>query len=92
MLKIKASSHFKKDLKRFKHNHSGARQELDKVFELLAREEPLPEKYQDHRLSGKWNLARECHVKPDVLLIYSIDQIMKQLNLVRLGSHSDLFV
>ena len=47
-------------------------------------------KYHDHALSGNWNEYRECHIKPDVLLIYK-KQNLNSLRLARLGSHSELF-
>jgi mRNA interferase YafQ len=61
------------------------------VIELLANEQVLPEKYQDHALKGNWTGYRECHVKPDLLLIYKLDNNELTLTLVRTGSHSDLF-
>jgi mRNA interferase YafQ len=90
MLKIKPGSKFKTDLKKFKHDRSTLKT-LDEVLNLLINSQTLPEKYRDHTLSGKWNPARECHIKPDVLLIYQIDKKEKELVLVRIGSHSDLF-
>lgn len=65
--------------------------ELDKVLRMLTQEKELPEKYQDHPLSGQWNSSRDCHIKPDVLLIYHVDKKAKLLTLERIGSHSDLF-
>ncbi len=90
MLKIKPGSKFKTDLKKFKHDRSTLKT-LDEVLKILANGEELPEKYRDHALSGKWNPARECHIKPDVLLVYQIDKKEKVLVLIRIGSHSDLF-
>ena len=52
-------------------------------------EESLPEKYKDHSLSGNYVNFRECHLKPDWLLIYKVDE--ETLYLTRLGSHSELF-
>ena len=56
---------------------------------MLIINQPLDQKYQDHPLSGQWSDHRDCHVKPDLILIYrkSEDHI---LQLVRLGSHSEL--
>ena len=90
MLKIKAGSRLKKDLKKFKHSQP-ALAELDKVIKVLVQKKELPDKYQDHSLSGGWNDSRECHVKPDVLLIYHVDTKAQLLILERFGSHSDLF-
>lgn len=90
MLKIKPGSRFKKDLKKFKHSKSTL-SELDKVLKTLVRKEELAVKYQDHTLSGAWNSSRECHIKPDVLLVYRVDKKAQLLILERLGSHSELF-
>ncbi len=82
MLKIKPGSGFKKDLKKFRHSKSTL-SELDKVLKILVRKEELTAKYQDHTLSGTWNSSRECHVKPDVLLVYRIDKKSQLLILER---------
>lgn len=60
------------------------------VLTLLANDELLPNRYNDHPLSGDLQGFRECHIKPDLLLIYSKSD-SDTLVLVRLGSHSDLF-
>lgn len=58
-------------------------------MQTLSNDEPLAEKYRDHALVGDWNEHRDCHVKPDLILIYrkSSEGV---LQLVRLGSHSEL--
>lgn len=56
---------------------------------MLAADKPLPAKNRDHGLGGNWSGYRECHLKPDVLLIYRKPEGVLQL--VRLGSHSELF-
>lgn len=88
MLKIKNSVKFKKDLKRFIHQQK-ILDELDIVLKLLVQEIPLDKKYRDHPLTGNWIGRRDCHIKPDVLLIYMSDE--ENLFLERIGSHSDLF-
>ena len=60
------------------------------ILELLVAEQPLPQSTRDHALSGDWAGYRECHVRPDLLLIYDKPNT-DELRLVRLGSHSDLF-
>jgi len=55
-----------------------------------AHDRPLPMRNRDHDLSGNWSDCRECHVRPDLLLIY-MKVAADELRLVRLGSHSDLF-
>lgn len=80
----------KKDIKKFQHKKEILK-EFNEVLKLLLAEQKLPEKYADHPLVGNYNGYRECHVKPDVLLIYRADSIQKILYLARLGSHSELF-
>jgi mRNA interferase YafQ len=62
---------------------------LRQVLQLLADDTPLPERNRDHALSGEWKDHRDCHLKPDLIMIYRKpnDDVMQ---LVRLGSHSDL--
>jgi len=57
---------------------------------LLLADEPLPEKCRDHALTGNWAGYRECHLKPDLMLIYC-KRDANTLGLARLGSHSELF-
>ena len=91
MRTIKQSSQFKRDLKReFKGQY---RQSLTKDFiaivEALAQDQPLPEKYRDHALIGNLKDCRDCHIKPDLILIYRKSD-ESSLELVRLGTHSEL--
>jgi mRNA interferase YafQ len=64
---------------------------LEDVIAALAMGIPLPEKNRDHTLSGNWAGHRECHVLPDWLLVYRIDDDVLVLTLSRTGSHSILF-
>ena len=90
MLKIVQSKQFEKDL--FLAKRRGLELELlEKVVNLIASESPLDISYRDHKLSGKFEGLRECHIKPDWLLIYSVDKELVELLLLRTGSHSDLF-
>ena len=89
-LKIDQSSQFKKDLKKsIKQKRDLSK--LETVINLLQKMEKLPLKYRDHNIIGNWNGHRECHLEPDWLLIYKIEKELKSLNLVRTGSHSELF-
>jgi mRNA interferase YafQ len=84
------SSRFKKDLKRcVKRNLDISK--MNTVVEILLTGEKLPEKYQDHRLSENWIGHRECHIQPDWLLVYLIQDDVLVLTLTRTGTHSDLF-
>jgi mRNA interferase YafQ len=62
---------------------------IEAVIETLANEESLAEKHRPHSLSGQWKSFHECHVEPDWLLIYRIED--GTLELARTGTHSDLF-
>ena len=64
---------------------------LDKVVDELRQGNPLDEKYKDHMLKGEYAGFYECHIKPDWLLIYLIEDNILTLTLVNTGSHSDLF-
>lgn len=86
MRKIEHSSAFKRDLKKFDHIDAAF---IEVLYKLL-NNEPLPEKYRDHALIGNWHGYRECHIKPDLLLIYKVST-ENTLRLARIGSHSQLF-
>lgn len=90
MLTIKYHTMFKKDFKRIKKRGYDISR-LEKIVELLANEVPLPEQFKDHNLSGNYNGFRECHIAPDWLLIYQVNNNELVLVLTRTGSHSDLF-
>jgi len=64
---------------------------LDDIIRTLSRGEILPEENKDHSLSGDWAGHRECHILPDWLLIYRIEDNTLVLTLTRTGTHSDLF-
>lgn len=87
---VKFTSQFKKDLKQAKKQRKDT-EKLYAVIEKLANGEPLEEKYRDHDLIGNYKDCRECHVEPDWLLIYGIDNGVLVLILHRVGSHSELF-
>ncbi len=90
MLTIKYETTFKKDFKRIvKRGYNISL--MEKVIEMLANEETLPRKYKDHPLSGDYSDCRECHITPDWLLIYRIEENELVLALTRTGTHSDLF-
>lgn len=90
MLTIKYHTMFKKDFKRIKKRGYDISR-LEKIVELLANEVPLPEQFKDHNLSGNYNSFRECHIAPDWLLIYQVNNNELVLVLSRTGTHSDLF-
>ena len=90
MLEIVLSNQFKKDIKSAQKR--GLKLELlTEVVDTLAYQQSIPDKYSDHSLTGSYADFRECHIKPDWLLIYRIDNEDLLLFLFRTGSHSDLF-
>ena len=90
MLELKQTSSFKKDLRRMVKR--GADLDLlNEVVDMLLRQEPLPEKYHDHPLTGNWSGYRDCHIEPDWVLIYRVEKEALVLLATRTGTHSDLF-
>lgn len=88
MLKPDPTHRFKKDLKKYEHNKI-VKKELEAVLRILLKKGKLPEKYLDHALTGDYVGFRECHLKPNVLLIYWLND--EYVYLTRIGSHSELF-
>ena len=88
--KIKFSRAFKKAYKKIKHN-SDLSELLQEVIIKLVNDEKLEAKYNDHNLSGNYKDYRECHIKPDLLLIYTKENNALILVCIAIGSHSDLF-
>ncbi|MBS4095489.1 MAG: type II toxin-antitoxin system YafQ family toxin [Sulfuricella sp.] len=91
MRTIKQTGQFKRDLKReAKGPHRATlAQDFVDLVKALADDQPLAEKHRDHSLGGEWLDYRDCHVKPDLVLIYRKPD-SELLELVRLGSHSEL--
>ena len=87
---VKLTSQFKKDYKNAIKRHLPI-ELLDEIIKALANGEALPEKNRDHPLSGNWKGHRECHIQPDWLLIYRIEDDILILTLAATGTHSDLF-
>lgn len=91
MRRIERTKAFKRDYQRViaTPRHRDLENLLPAVLTLLATDTPLPAKYVDHALRGEWKDFRDCHVKPDLVLIYRKSGA-DVLQLVRLGSHSEL--
>ena len=89
-LEIVWTSQFKKDYKLAMKRHLDLAL-IDEIIRTLSRGESLPSKNKDHALLGRWRGYRECHIQPDWLLVYKVDKDELILNLLRTGSHSDLF-
>lgn len=92
MREIDYSGQFERDYAREKKSsrNRDLDEKLSTVLDLLSTDKLLPIRYKDHPLRGEYSGTRECHIKPDLLLIYFKDKETK-LVLVRLGSHSELF-
>ena len=92
MRRIERTNAFRRDFKREQRGQHGRDLEtlLSSVVSMLAQDAPLSPKNHDHGLSGECQDHRECHLKPDLLLIYRKPDA-EVLQLVRLGSHSELF-
>lgn len=92
MLKAEFTGQFKKDYK-LALKRGCDPNKLLAVITLLINEKPLPEQYRDHALTNSRNYKnmRECHIEPDWLLVYKIEQKVLILKLIRTGTHGDLF-
>ncbi len=89
MKKLIPTTKFKKDYKRYRNNPK----KVEKLFEILRKleqEEPLPPENKPHPLTGNYSGHMECHIESDYLLIW-FDPATDEIELVRLGSHSELF-
>ena len=90
MLTLVTTSKFRKDYKRIKKRGYDL-DLLEAVLNILLREEPLSDQYKDHALTGNYIGFRECHIQPDWLLIYAVNNTELILTASRTGTHSDLF-
>jgi len=88
MKKIKPSSRYKKDIKKLDNSLIN---ELKDILDILVNDLTLDPKYNNHKLKGNYINYYELHVKPDLLLIYKINEEDNQIYLTRIGSHSELF-
>jgi mRNA interferase YafQ len=88
MYEIFRTTSFKKDYKKLSKKEKDL---LKSVIQTLAEGNKLDKEFKDHKLIGDYVGCRECHVQPDLLLIYRIDNDILELALVRTGSHSKLF-
>ena len=89
MVELRFTSKFKKDYRRIKRQGKDV-SKLEATLETLVRGESLPEAMRDHSLGGTYRGHRECHIEPDWLLIYRIDEGGLVLVAARTGSHSEL--
>ncbi|WP_278674395.1 type II toxin-antitoxin system YafQ family toxin [Acidaminococcus fermentans] len=90
MYRIKFTAAYKKSYKKLKKRGLDLHL-LDNVIEKLQKGIPLDPQYRDHQLTGQFAGFHECHIQPDWLLIYLIEEDILVLTLVETGSHADLF-
>jgi mRNA interferase YafQ len=89
-MEIIRTTQFKKDFKKVRHDTKTVELFLN-VLQLLIDKQPLPETYNEHPLTGNLKGLTDIHIKPDLLLLYKIDEEDDILYLTRIGSHSELF-
>ena len=89
MKKIKYSTQFRKDFKRYRNKHDKV-EELRTITKLFEEGKPIPPEYFPHRLSGEYKGFMECHIESDYLLIW-FDESQKTVVFERLGTHHELF-
>lgn len=90
MLELYYTSKFRKDLKRAAKQGKDI-EALEEVIDALRERKELDPKYRNHNLTGTYHGLKECHISPDWLLVYQIEEDKLLLVLTRLGSHSELF-
>jgi mRNA interferase YafQ len=86
--RVRTTSTFEKDLKRLDKRGKDLRQ-VRALIEIIRQGQRLGPRHRDHAFKGEWLGCRECHVQPDWLLVYSLDD--ERVYLVRTGTHSDIF-
>lgn len=91
MYHLNFSRRFKKDYKKIRKNSLFQKERFEKILSLLLSEQSLPIQYRNHALTAEYIGYFECHIQPDILLVYEIDQVQKMIYLIRIGSHSELF-
>ena len=90
MYTIRTSAKFRRDIKRCQKR--GRNMDRFKQINIqLTSGKSLSVKHKDHFLTGNWKGHRECHIQPDWLLIYRVHEVKKEIEYVRIGTHSDLF-
>ena len=90
MLRLARTSQFKRDYKReLKGRHKDTvENDLKEALVSLVQCKPLDDRFKDHALTGNWKDHRDCHIKPDLVLIYRVEK--DTLRLARIGSHNEL--
>jgi mRNA interferase YafQ len=89
--KVVYSRRFVKSLKRVRNYPGFKEAKLMLAIELLSAQVQLPEQFHDHALSGDMKGCRECHIAPDILVIYEVADEILELLLINIGNHAQLF-
>lgn len=87
MYSIKTTKQFKTDFKKLNYQEQ---KDVQEIVNQLEAGKQLPEKARDHPLKGKMRGLRDCHVRPDLILIYSKEEQLKLIKLIRVGNHNNL--
>ncbi|MGM0621826.1 MAG: type II toxin-antitoxin system YafQ family toxin [Bacteroidota bacterium] len=90
MYSLEFSNQYLKDLK-LARKRKFDEEKLNRLIQILISGNKIPAQYKNHSLSGKFKGLFECHITPDWLLVYSKDNTIKLIKLIRTGTHSDLF-
>jgi mRNA interferase YafQ len=90
MYRLEFTNQYLKDLK-LARKRNFDEDKLNKLIGLIISEEEIPVKFKNHILKGNFKGFYECHIAPDWLLIYSKQETIKLITLIRTGTHSDLF-
>lgn len=88
---VRSTNQYDRSFKKLVFSGKIYREEIESVVEIIVSGEKLPVKFKDHKLKGDLAYFRECHIKPDVLLVYKIEKKEIILVLVNIGTHNDLF-
>lgn len=91
MYSLELSKQYKKSYAKIAYSGKFPKEEIDFIVNALLSGNKLDLKYRDHALSGEYMGYRECHIKPDLLLVYKIKDDLLMLFLLNIGSHSELF-
>ena len=91
MLKVVTTASYRKSLRKLNKSGKFDLEELNDIVICLCNGKKLSGEYRDHFLVGVWSGCRECHIKPDLLLIYKVEKDILFLLLADIGSHSELF-
>lgn len=91
MYNVVTTKSFRKSFKRISKSKTFNIEEFEYILDLLKNDKDIPVKYRDHALSGEYKGFRDIHIQPDIVLLYLKIQKILVLEIVNIGTHSDLF-